>query len=128
MRPASTRRFQFPDDLLRAADGEGRDEEDAVVVGHDPNRLGQQADRLRLRFVLPAAIGGLDEDVVRRAHRRGVPQDRRAGRAQVAGEDEGAGRMVGLGLDLEPDDGGAQDVPGARKVAVIPGATSTGCP
>ena len=56
---------ELPDDLLGAPDRERRDEQDPVVLGDEPDRLGQDPDRLFLGLVLAAAVGRLDQDVIR---------------------------------------------------------------
>ena len=59
---------ELPDDLLRPADRERRDEQHAVGVGDHPDGLGEDPDRLVLGLVLAAAVGRLDEDVVGGGH------------------------------------------------------------
>ena len=103
---------QLPDDLLRPADGERRDEQDAVRVGDHPDRLGQDPDRLGLRLVHAPAVGRLDEDVVGVVHRRRVAQDRRARPAEVArADDDPLLGAIRIG-HAEADDRRAEDVPG----------------
>ena len=69
---------QLPDDLLRPPDGERRDQQHALRLVDHPDRLGEDADRLVGGLVFAAAVGGLDEHVVRAglgvgSRRIGVP-------------------------------------------------------
>ena len=76
--------LQSPDDLLGSADREGRDEEHATFGDDVFDGLRQLIERLVLGLVLAAAVGRLDEDVVRLLDDRGVAQDRGVGAAQIA--------------------------------------------
>ena len=90
--------------------------------GDEADGLGEDADRLVLRLVLAAAVRRLDEDVVGVGHDRRVAQDRRAGPAEVAGEDDAALRRRRRGpVDPEPDDRRAEDVAGVDERRVDAG-------
>ena len=105
----------MPDDLLGASDGEGGDEQDALVRGRLAHDLRQQPDGLLRRLVLPTAVGRLHEHVVGAiVDGRGVAQDGGAGSTQVAGEDQPTRRPCPL-LHVEHDDGRAEDVTGVAE-------------
>ena len=112
---------EVPDDLLGATDGEGRDEQDALVRRDLADDLGQQPDGLVGRLVLAAAVGRLHDHEVGPVVDAGrVADDGRAGPAQVAREDEAARRPLPSSTSstmmAEP-----RMWPASRNVARMPG-------
>ncbi len=109
-RPGRHEPVELPHDLLRPADREGGDEEDAAPGRRRVHRLGEEAGRFIRLLVLAPAVGRLHHDDVRAAHDLlRVAQDRRPGPAEVPGEDDPPRRPTLL--HVEHDDRGAQDVP-----------------
>ena len=91
------------------------------MLGNQPDRLGQDPDRLLLGLVLASAIGRLDQHVVRVGYDGRIAQDRRAGPAEIAGEhDTQLGAALAVG-DAQADDRRAQDVAGVHERRVNPG-------
>src|SRR5450759_3414504 len=99
-----------PDDLLRSADRERWNEQDALRGHHVIDGLCERRQRLLFRFVCAAAVGGLDQAVVGRGDDGRVPQDRGNGSAEVTREDQRPGRNVLLRRDAQLHDCGAEDV------------------
>ena len=104
--------LEGPDDLLRPADCERRDQEHALLGDHIVDGLGELIERLIFGLVGAAAVGRLDQDIVGLREDGRVAQDRGGRAAQVAGEDEGPGRRAALCLDAQLHDRGAEDVAG----------------
>ena len=100
-----------------------------MVLGDEPDGLGEDPDRLVLRLVLAAAVGRLDEDVVGVGDGGRVAQDRRVRAAEVAGEDDDPlvaarrGPVTRSRMIAEP-----RMWPASRNVAWMPGATSSSWP
>ncbi len=110
--PGVDQAMELPDDILGPPDREGRHEQNTVVLGDQIDGIGEQLVRLGLRFVLATAIRRLDQDVVGIGHDRRVAQDRRAGLAEVAGEDEPELRATLPICDAQSDDRRTEDVAG----------------
>ena len=103
---------QLVDDLLRPADRERRHEQHPLGVTRQLQRFAQEADGLLLRLVRLAAIRRFDEQPIRSRDRGGVADDRRAGTADVAAEDDDP-LLVPI-HDADADDRRAQDVAGVE--------------
>ena len=110
---------QVVDQVLGAADGEGRDQHvAAILVG-----LLQDAEKFFERVVAAAvvavAVGGLHQQHVGLFENRRAAHQRRAVVAQVAGEHQApsAAQVV----DIQLDDGRAEDVPGIVQGHADPG-------
>ena len=109
--PRAEQPVQLPHDVLRPADRERRDEQDALLAHDVVDDLGEHVDRDLGRLVLPAAVRGLADHEVRLGDRRGVAEDRRPGPPEVAGEhDHRVPAAVGA-REAHPDQRRAEDVP-----------------
>ena len=100
--------IQLVDDLLRSPDRERRHEEHPLRVTRQLQRFAQHSDGLFLGLVGLAAVRRLDKQVVRGRDRGGIADDRRAGTAEVAAEDDHA--LLVAFRDAHADDRRAQDV------------------
>src|SRR3954452_18506858 len=87
--------IEVPDDLLRPADRERRDEEHAAVASDVTHRVREHLDGLRRRLVLAATVRRLDQQEVGVGDGRGIANDRRPGPAEIAGEDDGCALRPG---------------------------------
>ncbi|MCC5022997.1 MAG: hypothetical protein J6386_09490 [Candidatus Synoicihabitans palmerolidicus] len=98
------------DDLLGAADGEGR-HEDFAAGGDDCFDDGLKLrDSIGVGPMIVIAVGGFHEDEIGLGDGFKVAEDGAIGRAEVAGEHHGLG-FVGI-VDREFDTGGTEHVTG----------------
>jgi hypothetical protein len=112
------------EDELGAADGEGWDEEFAVTLsggGDDFIELGESLDE---GPVVVIAVGGLEKDEVALGWPDVIVKDGCAYGAEVAGEDDGAG-LVTI-LDVELDAGGAEEMAGFEESGLDAGGDLKG--
>jgi len=101
-------------DRLRAADGEGRNDDAAAVVqllGDDARELGHHVDALVVHAV---AVGRLGDQRVALGDALGIAQDRQVLPAVVAGEHDAA--LARALLDVHHDDRRAEDVAGVEEL------------
>ena len=108
------------DDLLRAAYGEGRDEQCAAALGRLVDDAGQFVLRVFGR-VLAVAVSRFDEHVVARGRRFGVAYDRLVVVAEVAGEQNLAARAVrARAFDFDEHETRSQYVAGDAEAGAQP--------
>ena len=87
------------DQLLAAADSEGRDENIAFAAPRLAKHLAQLRQRVFPGAVLAVAVGAFEDDQIRLAHDLGIAQDRRARVPQIAADHQ----LAPLALFLEPE-------------------------
>lgn len=112
------------EDELGAADGEGWDEEFAVTLSGGGDDFIELGERLDEGPVVVIAVGGLEKDEVALGRSDVIVKDGCAYGAEVAGEDDGAG-LVAI-LDLEMDAGGAEEMAGLEESGLDAGGDLEG--
>ena len=105
--------------FLAAPDREGRDQHHAAAGPRGMEHAAQLGHGVVARAVHAVAVGALEHHQVGLGHRAGVAQDRRAARADVAGEHQLARGPVLVGPQL--DDRRADDVAGIAQAYAHPG-------
>ena len=104
---------QEVEDLLGAAHGEGGDDDVAAPAQGAVNDLGQLGGVAPHLLVVPVAVGGLHDHVVRPGEQHRVPEDGLVEVADIAGEHDGLAHAVLR--QVHGDAGGAQQVPGVAE-------------
>ncbi len=100
--------FEFVQQLLGAADAEGRDQQRAAIAEGVLAQGLQALATVFAAFVHAVAIGAFDDDDIGRQRRLRRRQQRRVGGAQIARKDHPL--LVAEVLDIEFDIGRAEDV------------------
>ena len=99
---------QEVEDLLRAPHGEGGDDDVAAPAQGPVDDLGQLGGVAPHLLVVPVAVGGLHDHVVRPLEQHRVPDDGLVDVADVSGEDDGLPHVPFM--ELHRNGSGAQQV------------------
>ena len=114
-RHARVEAVQLVDQLLGAAQGEGRNVDDAAIGQGMGKGLIERLETLGPVFVVAVPVGGLQDEHIAGVGRIRVRQNGGVAAAQIAGKGDAAGGSGRAGKG-KLDKAGAQDVPGVFQV------------